>query len=174
MSDTTNITEATIPPPRLNLRSLFLYKMIQGHKIKWEIKVDDAMVIMEEGPANIQQLNTILSGQPAPPENVADRITKTLPITPADNYRRVLDERGIKYSTAENGQIIVNEIPHKEKMIMQFFDLNSPAPDGDGVSELREKYKEEIEQAGGTAGCTGCKLNSIQRKYRELVKDKFN
>jgi hypothetical protein len=172
MSETENNNPPSAPP--VNLRSIYLYKIIQGHKIKWQIKVNNEMVIIDEGPANVAQFNNILAGKVEPPTNVAGEVTKTYSLTPTDNYKKVLDARGIKYNTTANGQIMVQEVPYKEKMIMQFFDMDAPPPTGDGVDALRAKYRQEIEEAGGTAGCTGCKLNSIQRKFRELLKDKFN
>jgi hypothetical protein len=169
MSDTPNTTESAPQAP--NLRSLFLYKIIKGHKVKWEIKVDDQMVIVEEGPASALQFNTIMLPQASAAENVAKEAAKMHLGSHIDRYKSILDSRGIKYVVNENGQIIVNTVPAAEKNTMQFFDLSSPAPDGEGFAALREKYKNEIEEAGGLKGCTACKMNSIQRKYRELLKD---
>lgn len=162
------------PNEPVNIRSLYLYKYINGHKIKWRIRVDPEMVIIDEGPDSIHDLNNavINAGKPLP-ENVGALVAAAATNNPVNNYKKVLDERGIKYDTNEAGQIIVKEIPTNEKLIMQFFDLSVSAPDYAGVPELREKYKEEIEAAGGTSGCTGCKLNGLQRKYRELLKGKF-
>lgn len=171
MSDTPNTAESAPQAP--NLRSLFLYKIIQGHKIKWEIKVDSQMVIVEEGPANMFQFNTIMVPQAAAAENVAEEAAKIHTGSHIDKYKAILDSRGIKYSVNENGQIIVSDVPVAEKKTMQFFDLSMPAPDGEGVAALREKYKNEIDEAGGVDGCTACKMNAIQRKYRELLKDKL-
>lgn len=171
MSPTSNTAEPAPQSP--NSRSLFLYKIIKGHKVKWEIKVDDQMVILEEGPANVLQLNTIMLGQAPATENVADEAAKIHFGSHIDRYKSILDSRGIKYVVNENGQIIVSDVPAAEKKMMQFFDLSSPAPDGEGVDVLREKYKNEIDEAGGVDGCTACKMNAIQRKYRELLKDKL-
>jgi hypothetical protein len=173
MSETTTTTPAPETPQRQHLRSLFFYKIIQGHKIKWEFKIDNQLVIIEEGPAVMHQFNSAMAGQAPLSENVGAEAAKIFPAAQMDNYKRILDERGIKYTTSERGQIIVSDVPAREKMIMQFFDLNMPLPAGDGIEELREKYKNEIEEAGGTAGCSGCKLNSIQRKYREILQAKF-
>jgi hypothetical protein len=170
---TTTTTHAPEVLPQQHLRSIFFYKIIQGHKIKWELKIDNQMVIVEEGPAVLHQFNSAIVGQPPVPVNVGEEAAKIFPVSPMDNYRRILDERGIKYTTSERGQIIVSDVPVKEKMTMQFFDLNAPAPAGDGIAELREKYKNEIEESGGTAGCSSCKLNTIQRKYREILKTKL-
>jgi hypothetical protein len=174
MSETTTTTTAApeVLPPQ-HLRSIFFYRIVQGHKVKWEFKVDNQMVIVEEGPAVLHQFNSAVVGQLPEPVNVGEEVSNRYKVSPMDNYRRILDERGIKYTTSERGQIIVSDVPVKEKMTMQFFDLNAPAPAGDGIAELREKYKNEIEEAGGTAGCSSCKLNTIQRKYREILKAKL-
>lgn len=172
MSEITTTTTTPEPAtlPQKYFRSIFFYRIVQGQKIKWEIKVDDQMVVIEEGPAVLHQFNSAVVGQLNTPVNVGEEVSKRYQVSPMDNYKRILDERGIKYTTNENGQIIVSDVPTKEKMTMQFLDLNAPPPAGDGIAELREKYKNEVEEAGGTAGCSSCKLNTIHRKYREILK----
>jgi hypothetical protein len=143
------------------LRKIFMYKMIQGNKVRWQFEVDSEMIIVSEGPAENQ---TPAAAAVAPgPKPVA------MQPDAMDKYKKVLEERGIKYSMTANGQIVVNEIPTQEKMIMQFFDLNTPCPEGLGWEDIRTKYKYEYDQAGGSA-CPACQLNTLQRKYREILK----
>jgi hypothetical protein len=147
-------------------RSIFMHRMVQGNKIRWKFEVDDQMVIISEGPAENQELaiqqNTTLPG--AHPVSV--------PPDALSQYKKILEERGIKYSITPTGQVIVNEVPNSEKMIMQFFDLHAPDPNMPEIPDLgpiRERYKQEYDQAGGAA-CPACQLNGLQRKYREILK----
>lgn len=159
MSDTPQL-------PTRKLRNIFMFRMVQGNKIRWKFEVDDQMVIVNEGPAEVQD----------PAAQKGDAIPGPRPITvPPDamaQYKKVLEERGIKYSMTPNGQVVINDIPTNEKIIMQFFDLNAPCPDVDGLAAIRERYKQEYDQAGGAA-CPACQLNTLQRKYREILKAKL-
>jgi hypothetical protein len=146
-----------------NLKKIYMYKMIQGNKVRWKFEVDSDMVIVSEGPAEIQASNI-------PPAAPGPKPVTMQPDAMAQ-YKRVLEERGIKYSMTEGGQIVVNEIPTTEKTIMQFFDLNAPCPDG--LADVRDRYKYEYDQAGGAA-CPACQLNGLQRKYREILKARLS
>lgn len=150
-----------------NVRKIYMYRMIQGNKVRWKFEVDNQMVILNEGPAETQD--------PSVQQNNAVPGTKPIAIPPdaRAQYQRLLEERGIKYSMTPNGQLIVNEIPNSEKIIMQFFDLNAPTPDIKGLETIRERYKQEYEQAGGAA-CPSCQLNTLQRKYRAILKSSIN
>ena len=160
-------TESTPPPAPPPIRNIYMYRMVQGNKVRWKFEVDNQMVIINEGPAEVQE--------PAVQQSTAVPGPKPVSVPPdaLAQYKKILEERGIKYSMTPNGQVIVNEIPDKEKMIMQFFDLNAPAPDVPGIEQIRERYKQEYEQAGGAA-CPSCQLNTLQRKYREILKAKIN
>ena len=82
--------------------------------------------------------------------------------------------RGISYKVNEQGQILITNVPQREKEILQFLDLTKPCPEVAGMSKLRELYQNEINGTGGAA-CPPCQLNSIQRKYRFLLnKDIYN
>lgn len=149
------------------LRSIYMYRMVQGNKVRWKFEVDNQMVIVSEGPAEQQDTAAQNSAVVAGPRPV------TIPPNAIDQYRKVLDERGIKYSMTETGQVVINDIPNKEKIIMQFFDLSVPCPTGYELEPIREKFKQEYEQAGGAA-CPSCQLNTLQRKYREILNAKIS
>ena len=158
------VSPVNFPVP--STRSIFMYRMIKGDKVRWKFEVDNQMVIVNEGPAesqaiSVQQSTALPVTQPAsvPPDALAQ-------------YKKVLEERGIKYSLTPSGQVIVNEVPNSEKMVMQFFELNAPDPDIPDVGPIRERYREEYAQAGGAA-CPACQLNGLQRKYREILKAKI-
>jgi hypothetical protein len=159
------MTEVTPPKPQA-LRAIYMYRMIQGNKVRWKFEVDNQMIIVNEGPAEVQE----------PSVQKSDAVPGPRPITvPPDavaQYKKILEERGIKYSMTTAGQVVINEIPNKEKVIMQFFDLNAPCPEGLGLEPVRERYKQEYDQAGGAA-CPACQLNTLQRKYREILKEKI-
>lgn len=151
--------------PMMALRSIYMYRMVDGNKIRWKFQVDPHMVIVSEGPAETQDAaaqksNVVPSPISANPDALAQ-------------YKKVLEERGIKYSVTPSGQVIVNEVPNSEKLIMQFFDLNSPDPAIANIGPIRDRYKEEYLQAGGAA-CPACQLNGLQRKYREILKAKID
>jgi len=155
----------TPQPQTAPLRSIYMYRMVQETKIRWKFEVDNQMVIVREGPAEIQepaaQKSAFLPGS---------HTVNNVPPNAMDQYKKVLDERGIKYSMTEAGQVVINSIPTAEKTIMQFLDLNAPCPEG--FEAIRAQFKKEYEQAGGAA-CPACQLNTLQRKYREILKSKI-
>ncbi len=146
------------------LRSIYMYRMVQETKVRWKFEVDNQMVIVREGPAEMQEPATRKGASLPGPHAV------NVPPNAIDQYKKVLDERGIKYSMTETGQVVINTIPNSEKTIMQFLDLNAPCPEG--FEAIREQFKKEYEQAGGAA-CPSCQLNTLQRKYREILKSKI-
>lgn len=148
-----------------NLKTIYMFKMIQGNKVRWKFEVDSQMVIINEGPAAMQE-PAVQNKHTVPGPHAVG-----MPPDALAQYKRILEERGIKYSVTPQGQVIINEIPNDEKLIMQFFDLNAPCPEVEGMQELRSNYKHEYDQAGGAA-CPSCQLNTLQRKYRELLKTK--
>lgn len=154
-------TENTVAPA-MPTRSLYFFKVINGNRVRWKLDVDPHMTIVGEGPAE---------NRPAP-QQVLPETGQLPPSAHLDNYKRMLDARGIKYTVSEQGQISINEIPENEKAIMQFFNMNEQCPAGDGLAELREQYKKEFEAIGGQ-GCSSCQLNGLQRKYREILKNKL-
>ena len=161
------MSEPALPTPAVPaIRNIYMYRMVQGNKVRWKFEVDTQMVIIREGPADTQEAavrqNNVVPG-PQPVSMPPDAMTQ---------YKKILEERGIKYSITPTGQVIVNEIPSSEQMIMQFFDLDKPAPAIEGIEPIRERYKQELDQAGGAA-CTACQLNALQRKYREILKAKI-
>lgn len=152
--------------PKQQLRSIYMFRMVQGNKVRWKFEVDNQMVIVNEGPAEIQSTAVQQSETAAIPRPA------TIPPDAIDQYKKVLEERGIKYSMTTAGQVVINEIPPVEKIIMQFFDLNAPCPEVPGLEDIRNRYKQEYDQAGGAA-CPSCQLNTLQRKYREILKAKL-
>lgn len=154
-------------PPNPPNRHIYLYRMVQGHKVRWKFEVDHHMVIINEGPDD-RQAPEVQKSEVTPGHKPV-----SVPTDALTRYTSVLDERGIKYSITPQGQVIVNDIPANEKLIMQFFDLNAPEPSIPDVTAIRERYKQEYEQAGGAA-CPACQLNSLQRKYRQILKAKLN
>jgi hypothetical protein len=146
------------------LKSIYMYRMVQGNKIRWKFEVDNQMVIVSEGPADVQE--------PATHKNTPLTGVRPVSVPPnaMEHYKKVLDERGIKYSMTEAGQVVINDIPSSEKTIMQFLDLNAPCPIG--LEAIRAQFKTEYDQAGGAA-CPACQLNTLQRKYREILKAKL-
>ena len=156
------------PQPAAAVRSIYMYRMVEGNKIRWKFQVDPQMVIISEGPAEnqdtaAQKSNIVPSPISANPDALAQ-------------YKKVLEERGIKYSVTASGQVVVNEVPSSEKLIMQFFDINAPDPTILAIPDIgaiRERYKEEYTQAGGAA-CPACQLNGLQRKYREILKARID
>ena len=149
--------------PKQQLRSIYMFRMVQGNKIRWKFEVDNQMVIINEGPAEVQSTAVQQSESAALPRPA------TVAPDAIDQYKKVLEERGIKYSMTTAGQVVINEIPPTEKIIMQFFDLNVPCPEVPGLEDIRNRYKQEYDQAGGAA-CPSCQLNTLQRKYREILK----
>jgi hypothetical protein len=157
MSENTNPVEVAQPT-----RSLYFFKVINGNRVRWKLDVDRQMTIISEGPAENRPI----------PQQVAPEVGQIPPAAHLDNYKRMLDARGIKYTVNEQGQIAINDIPEKEKAIMQFFNLHDACPEGEGIAEIREQYKKEFEAIGGQ-GCSSCQLNGLQRKYREILKNKL-
>jgi hypothetical protein len=157
-------TQAAVPTPKV--RSIYMYRMVQGEKIRWKFEVDNQMVILSEGPAD-NQTTEVQRNNAVPGPKIIDMAPNAL-----DQYKKVLEERGIKYNTTSTGQVIIQDIPNKEKIIMQFFDLNAPCPDVPGLEDIRTRFKQEYDQAGGAA-CPSCQLNTLQRKYREILKYKI-
>lgn len=155
-----------VPTTQQNLRNIYMYRIIQGNKVRWKFEVDNQMVIVKEGPAEIQETSVQKSDVVPGPRPLP------IPKNATDQYKKILEERGIKYSMTESGQVVINEIPKKEKIIMQFFDLNAPCPAIDDLEAIRDRYKQEYNQAGGAA-CPSCQLNTLQRKYREILKTKL-
>jgi hypothetical protein len=160
------MSEVQQTEPKPKARVIYMYRMVQGNKVRWKFEVDSQMVILNEGPAENQSL--------AVQHNVSLPGSKPVDLQPDKmaQYKKVLEERGITYSTTATGQVIIQDIPSKEKIIMQFFDLNAPCPDVAGLEDIREKFKQEYEKAGGAA-CPSCQLNTLQRKYREILKHKI-
>ena len=166
-TQTSEIPVAPATPVVPAVRNIFMYRMVQGNKVRWKFEVDNQMVIINEGPADnqdpaVQQANVVPGPRPV-----------AVPPDAMTQYKKILEERGIKYSMTPAGQVIVNEIPKEETLIMQFFELDKPAPDIQGIEPIRERYKQEYEQAGGAA-CPACQLNTIQRKYREILRARIN
>lgn len=156
-----------IPPHKpQTLRSIYMYRMIQGNKVRWKFEVDSQMVIINEGPTESQEPAVRKSDVTPGPRPVS------VPKDSVDQYKKILEERGIKYSMTASGQVVINEIPNKEKVIMQFFDLNAACPEGLGLETVRDRYKQEYDQAGGAA-CPACQLNTLQRKYRAILQEKI-
>lgn len=160
-------SEQPAPTPiPASTRSIYMYRMVQGNKIRWKFEVDQQMVIINEGPAESQDATAVQSNSIPGPRPV------TVPPDALSQYKKILEERGIKYSMTSTGQVVVNEIPNSEKMVMQFFDMHAPDPDIPDVGPIRERYRQEYLQAGGAA-CPSCQLNTLQRKYREILKAKI-
>jgi hypothetical protein len=150
---------AEVPKP---FRVIYMFRMVNGEKVRWKFEVDNQMVIMSEGAA---PTNPIIEAAKPP-------INKVNQVDPIDIYKRTLTERGINYTVSPTGQIIIAGIPEKEKQIMQFFDLNKECPDIPGMETIRNNYKEEYNQLGG-ASCPSCQMNSLQRKYRAILDQKL-
>jgi hypothetical protein len=80
-----------------------------------------------------------------------------------------LKMRGIKYHVAENGSVIIDYLPSRERVITKFFSKTEPCPSEiQDCNGLREAYALEIEQMGGE-GCTGCQLNKVRNRYRDIL-----
>jgi hypothetical protein len=67
---------------------------------------------------------------------------------------------------AGNTPGVKNELTEK---INKFLDLEQECPE-DAWLSLRSKYAEEFSEKKST-GCTGCQLNAIKSKYRNLLKE---
>lgn len=145
-------------------RKIYMNRIIQGRKVKWEFVVDHEFTIIREAPVDLSQQPVV-----HPPNAQAIAAVNAEKLA---KYRQSLDERGIKYTVTADNQIVINEVPQRENHISQFFDLNAPCPDYPGMESVRENYRLEIEQAGGAA-CPACQLNAIQRKYRQVLHTKF-
>lgn len=149
------------------VRSIYLFKMLNGVKTRWKFDVDSDMVILEEGPSPLPTQNEVIKIS-------GDQAQAAIKQTAIDRYKKTLDERGIKYTVTDEGQIVVTSVPNQERQILQFFDLKQPCPDVEGMAAIRSAYEAEYIKAGGDA-CPGCQLNSIQRKYRSILEVKvFN
>lgn len=157
--------ETASPKPR----TIYLNRLINGNKVKWKFEVNEEMVIVSEGP--LDPMN--MSSRPRPPSIPAgsQQTPETIDANKAahiERYKQSLNERGIAYTVNEHGQIIINNLPQKEKDIVQFFNLDLECPDVKGMNILRDMYRKEYETLGGTS-CPSCQLGSLQRKYRHLL-----
>ncbi len=171
------------------MRTIFVQRMVNGAPVKWRMDVDENMVVLSEGPAdsfNDKQPNmpveAMLRGNAAMHAHIAElqasarsRQAETNPgavKSPQDHaveaYKRALDSRGIKYTVNDKGQVIVTNVPVREKQIIQFFDLDQPTPDVPGMEDIRTNYKNELEQMQASS-CTTCQINALQRKYRDVL-----
>ena len=155
------------------IRSIFVYRNVNGRRTKWRMDLDDQMNVLAEMPVDDRPL-------PNTPPHLKSNTTIVAPEIGAkaaehiERYKKSLDERGISYKVNEQGQILITNVPQREKEILQFLDLTKPCPEVAGMSKLRELYQNEINGTGG-ASCPPCQLNSIQRKYRFLLnKDIYN
>lgn len=100
-----------------------------------------------------------------------------------------LDKRGITYEIInvpvtkggvpvkdENGNTVMHEavhiisVPPEEQAFLDFI-AGERECWFEGCEELRRKYREEYDAAGGDEGCTSCQKNKIMRKYARLVKE---
>lgn len=108
---------------------------------------------------------------------------------PINAITRNLDERGITYELIdvpvtdsdgnkvkdENGNVVTHqavhilEVPPDEQSAIDF--IGGKKCWFAGCEELRKKYEEEYEEAGGAEGCTTCEKNKIMRKYIRLVRE---
>jgi hypothetical protein len=156
-----------------NIRAIFVYRNTNGKRVKWRMDLDAQMNVLAEMPVEERAL-------PAVPPQLRNNVAVVPPDMEAkkvehiERYKKSLDERGIAYKLNENGQILITNVPQKEKDIIQFLDLAQPCPDIPGMGTLRELYQNEVNAAGGAA-CPACQLNAIQRKYRFILdKDVFN
>lgn len=149
--------------PEGSTRKIYMNRMVQGVKVKWEFVVDADFTIIQEGPVDLSR--PVITTTNPQSDMAANNNRLAL-------YKKDLDQRGIKYDVTTDGQIIINEVPAREKHIMQFFDFNAPCPDIPGLQSVRDSYRSEYDQAGGAA-CPACQLNTIQRKYRQLLSQKF-
>lgn len=152
------------------LRQIYMFRMINGQRMRWVFEVDSTMLVVREGPADPGQMGRNLQATASlPPSAQLEQKRKEDALT---SYKASLDERGIKYTVNDNGQIIITSRPEKEMHIMQFLDVSaSTCPDVPGMAELRAAYMDEYKTLGGTA-CPGCQLNTLQRKYRNLLNEK--
>jgi hypothetical protein len=150
-------------------RTIFLTRIINGNKVKWKFEVNEEMVILSEGP--LDPMHMINSRRPPLPFEGRKQVPETIEAQRAqhiERYKQSLSERNIDYNVNEQGQIIINNLPQKEKDIVQFFNLDLECPDVKGMNLLRDMYRKEYETLGGTS-CPSCQLGSLQRKYRHLL-----
>lgn len=175
-----------VNPARPIVRSIFMYRIIDGHKVRWRFEVDSEMVIIRESPVEtgvkpLPYVGITASELPdALPAPAAPTQPPSAPVSPEEMqkkaiaaYKQTLDDRGITYTVNEHGQILINNVPNIERDIMQFFDLRQPCPASPGFAQIREHYIEEYNRLGGAA-CPGCTLNTLQRKYRDRLKSISN
>lgn len=151
----TNTEPPTMQP---TLRSIFMYRRINGTLVRWKFEVDNQMLIYREGPAD----PTAMVGTSNATDTPQRRHDHAL-----EGHKRNLDARGIKYVINEAGQIVVTHVPAKEKFITEFLDIKRESVDNitTPLLDLRTKYLAEVNASGGAA-CPGCMLSGIQRKYR--------
>lgn len=174
------MSEQVVNPPE-ELKSVFMYRLWDGQKIRWKFEVDKDMVIVREGPVDPNFARNVpvgLMGRPPihtgmhiPPHPDPAKIAAAQAQHAEEartRHKQALTARGIKYKELENGAILIEEVPEKEKQIMQFLDLAATCPDIPGMAMVRDAYKEEYEALGGTA-CPSCQLNGLHRKYRNIL-----
>ncbi len=155
------------------IRSIFVYRNVNNRRTKWRMDLDEHMNVLLESPIEERPL-------PITPNNLKVNNNTTEVPSAVQNqehierYKKSLDERGIAYKVNEQGQILITNVPQREKDILQFLDLDKPCPEVPGMAALRELYTNEINGVGG-ASCPPCQRNTIQRKYRYLInKDIYN
>lgn len=163
MENTSTTTPAVTEPNASGpaLRSIFMYRRINGTLVRWKFEVDNQMLIYREGPAD----PTAMVGTSNATDTPQRRHDHAL-----EGHKRNLDARGIKYVINDAGQIVVTHVPAKEKFITEFLDIKREAVDNitAPLLQLRTKYIAEVNASGG-ATCPGCMLSGIQRKYRESM-----
>lgn len=153
------------------LRQIYMFRMINGQRLRWVFEVDSTMLVVREGPADPGQMSKNFQAAAAVVGSHA-QIDQKRKEEALASYKASLDERGIKYTVNDNGQIIITSRPEKEMQIMQFLDVSAAGcPDVPGMPELRAAYMDEYKTLGGSA-CPGCQLNTLQRKYRNLLNEK--
>jgi len=152
------------------MKQIFMFRNINGVRVRWLFEVDEQMTIINERPADPQALAQVQSTEPgvrAKNINMAAKVDEMRKAN-LERHKKELEARGINYIINDKGQIIISNIPEKEKDILRFFNLNGDYEGSDSMQELRARYKAEIEALGGES-CPSCQLNTIQRKYREMI-----
>lgn len=147
------------------MKTLKLFRLIGGQKVPWVFELDDTNTIINEHPDH-----TPPEKQRTPKINGKNNLPLSKPAGNRQkrNFKELMASRGIPFEETNDGKFLIGELPEKERKILQFLTLTEDCPSGMGWEELRNKYKEELERAGGKA-CPGCTRNRIQSKFRELL-----
>lgn len=159
-----------------------VYRLIGVSRIPWKIVVDDHDTVIHEGPSEVSEdlnidknienkINVIKAEVEVEQTKAPDNSPVFAPPGSGkvleDAGRKLLQQRGIKFHE-EDGKIIIDELPDRERIIYKFLESEECPQEIPNCEGIRKMFKDEIEDAGGE-NCKQCDKNRIRNKYREIL-----